>query len=97
LRRIFSYAAGADKFDGTVHNPPFEILPMAMQKRLERLASSARPKRLAGIFVSRDARMANGHTGDRDPSESYPLITSDLYSLFDTSDLPARRGSTVCG
>jgi len=23
------------------------------------------------------------------PSEAYPLITGDLYQLFDTSDLPA--------
>src|SRR5205807_478245 len=30
--RLFSYAAWADKFDGTVHNPPFRNVSMAMNE-----------------------------------------------------------------
>jgi aldehyde dehydrogenase (NAD+) len=31
------------------------------------------------------------------PSETYPLITGDLYQLFDTSDLPAGAVNIVTG
>jgi len=32
IERIFSYAAWADKFDGSVHNPPFRNVAMAMNE-----------------------------------------------------------------
>jgi aldehyde dehydrogenase (NAD+) len=31
------------------------------------------------------------------PSETYPLITTDLYQLFDTSDLPGGAVNIVTG
>ena len=31
------------------------------------------------------------------PSETYPLITADLYQLFDTSDLPGGAVNIVTG
>ena len=41
--------------------------------------------------------LAVGNTVVAVPSETYPLITGDLYQLFDTSDLPAGAVNIVTG
>jgi aldehyde dehydrogenase (NAD+) len=41
--------------------------------------------------------IATGNTVAAVPSEKYPLIASDLYQLFDTSDLPAGAVNIVTG
>jgi len=38
-----------------------------------------------------------GNTAVVIPSEAYPLITGDLYQLFDTSDLPGGAVNIVTG
>ncbi|HET9307906.1 MAG TPA: aldehyde dehydrogenase family protein, partial [Candidatus Sulfotelmatobacter sp.] len=96
--RIFSYAAWADKFDGAVHNPPFRNIAIAMNE----------PIGTVGVICPADAPLlgflslvmpllAMGNTVVAVPSEKYPLITGDLYQLFDTSDLPAGAVNIVTG
>ena len=41
--------------------------------------------------------LATGNVAVVVPSETYPLITSDLYQLFDTSDLPGGAVNIVTG
>jgi len=41
--------------------------------------------------------LAMGNTAVAIPSETYPLITGDLYQLFDTSDLPGGAVNIVTG
>ena len=41
--------------------------------------------------------LAVGNTVIAIPSEKYPLITADLYQLFDTSDLPGGAVNIVTG
>jgi aldehyde dehydrogenase (NAD+) len=41
--------------------------------------------------------LAMGNTVIAVPSESYPLITADLYQLFDASDVPAGAVNIVTG
>ena len=41
--------------------------------------------------------MAMGNTVVAVPSEAYPLVTADLYQLFDTSDLPGGAVNIVSG
>ena len=41
--------------------------------------------------------LAMGNTVVAVPSEKYPLITADLYQLFDTSDLPGGAVNIVTG
>jgi len=41
--------------------------------------------------------LAAGNTVIAVPSERYPLITGDLYQLFDTSDLPGGAMNIVTG
>ena len=98
IERIFSYAAWADKFDGAVHNPPFRSIALAMNE----------PIGTVGIVCSRDVPLigllslvlpviATGNTAVVVPSETYPLITGDLYQLFDTSDVPGGVVNIVTG
>jgi aldehyde dehydrogenase (NAD+) len=98
IERIFSYAAWADKFDGAVHNPPFRSIAIAMNE----------PIGTVGILCPQEAPLlgflslvmpviATGNTAIVVPSETYPLITGDLYQLFDTSDLPGGAVNMVTG
>jgi aldehyde dehydrogenase (NAD+) len=98
IERIFSYAAWADKFDGAVHNPPFRSIAIAMNE----------PIGTVGIVCPQDAPLlgllslvlpviATGNTAIVIPSETYPLITGNLYQLFDTSDLPGGVVNIVTG
>ncbi len=98
VERIFSYAAWADKFDGAVHNPPFRNIAIAMNE----------PIGTVGVICPTDAPLlgflslvmpllAAGNTVIAVPSEKYPLITGDLYQVFDTSDLPGGVVNIVTG
>jgi aldehyde dehydrogenase (NAD+) len=89
IERIFSYAAWTDKYDGAVHNPPFRNVALAMKE----------PIGTVGVVCPADAPLlgflslvmpaiASGNTVIAIPSEKYPLITGDLYQVFETSDLP---------
>jgi aldehyde dehydrogenase (NAD+) len=98
IERIFSYAAWADKFDGAVHNPPFRSIAIAMNEPIGTvgvLCPSDVP--LLGFVSLVMPVIAAGNTAIVIPSESYPLITSDLYQLFDTSDLPGGAVNIVTG
>jgi aldehyde dehydrogenase (NAD+) len=98
IERIFSYAAWADKFDGAVHNPPFRDIAIAMNEPLGTvgiLCPSEAP--LLGFLSLVLPAIAMGNTVVAVPSEEYPLITADLYQLFDTSDLPGGAMNIVTG
>jgi aldehyde dehydrogenase (NAD+) len=89
IERLFSYAAWADKFDGAVHNPPFRNIAIAMNEPLGAvglLCPSDFP--LLGFFSLALPLIAAGNAVVAVPSEKYPLITGDLYQVFETSDLP---------
>jgi aldehyde dehydrogenase (NAD+) len=98
IERIFTYAAWADKFDGAVHNPPSRTIAIAMNESIG----------MVGIVCPDDAPLlgllslvlpvlAAGNVAVVVPSETYPLITGDLYQLFDTSDLTAGAINIVTG
>jgi len=98
IERIFSYAAWADKFDGAVHNPPFRNIAIAMNEPIGTvgvIAPSEAP--LLGFLSLIMPLLAVGNTVVAVPSETYPLITGDLYHVFDTSDLPAGVLNIVSG
>jgi aldehyde dehydrogenase (NAD+) len=98
IERIFSYAAWADKYEGAVHNPPFRNVALAMKE----------PIGTVGVVCPADAPLlgfislvmpaiSTGNTVIAIPSEKYPLITSDLYQVFETSDLPDGVVNIVTG
>ncbi len=98
IERIFSYAAWADKFDGAVHNPPFRNVAIAMNEAIGTLGIICpREAPLLGFLSLVMPALAMGNTVIAVPSEAYPLITGDLYQLFDTSDLPGGALNIVTG
>ncbi len=98
IERIFSYAAWADKFDGAVHNPPFRNVALAMNEAIGTVGVICpREAPLLGFLSVVMPALAVGNTVIAIPSEAYPLITGDLYQLFDTSDLPAGALNIVTG
>ena len=98
IERIFSYAAWADKFDGSVHNPPFRTIAIAMNEPIGTVGIIC-PNEvpLLGFLSLVMPALAVGNTVVAIPSETYPLITGDLYQLFDTSDLPGGAVNIVTG
>jgi len=98
IERIFSYAAWADKFDGAVHNPPFRSIAIAMNEPIGTVAIVCPQEApLLGFLSVVLPVIAMGNTVIVVPSETYPLITGDLYQLFDTSDLPGGVVNIVTG
>src|ERR1035438_764711 len=98
IERIFSYAAWADKFDGAVHNPPFRNIAIAMNEAIGTVGIICpREAPLLGFLSVVMPALAMGNTVVAVPSEAYPLITADLYQLFDTSDLPGGALNIVTG
>jgi aldehyde dehydrogenase (NAD+) len=98
IERIFSYAAWADKYEGTIHNPPFRNVTLAMREPIGTvgiLCPQEAP--LLGFVSTVMPAIAVGNTTVAIPSELYPLITADLYQLFETSDLPAGAVNIVTG
>jgi aldehyde dehydrogenase (NAD+) len=98
IERIFSYAAWADKFEGAVHNPPFRNITIAMNEPIGTVGIIC-PNEvpLLGFLSLVMPVLAVGNTAIVIPSETYPLITGDLYQLFDTSDLPGGAVNIVTG
>ena len=98
IERIFTYAAWADKYDGAVHQPPFRNIAIAMNEPIGTVGivcPQAHP--LLGFMSLVMPVLAAGNTAIVIPSETYPLITADLYQLFDTSDLPPGAVNIVTG
>jgi aldehyde dehydrogenase (NAD+) len=98
IERIFSCAAWADKYDGAIHNPPFRNVTLAMQEPIGTigiLCPAEAP--LLGFLSTVMPAIAVGNTVIAVPSEIYPLITGDLYQIFETSDLPAGVVNIVTG
>jgi aldehyde dehydrogenase (NAD+) len=98
IERIFCYAAWADKFDGAVHSPPFRNIAIAMNEPLGTVGVICPTEApLLGFLSLVMPLLAMGNTVIAIPSEEYPLITGDLYQLFDTSDLPGGAVNMVTG
>jgi aldehyde dehydrogenase (NAD+) len=98
IERIFSYAAWTDKFDGAVHNPPFRNIALAMNEPIGAVGIICPHEvPLLGFLSLVLPVVAVGNTAIVVPSETYPLITGDLYQLFDTSDLPGGVVNIVTG
>jgi aldehyde dehydrogenase (NAD+) len=98
VERLFSYAAWADKFDGAVHNPPLRNISIAMNEPVGTvgvICPAAVP--LLGFFSLVLPLIGAGNTVVAVPSEKYPLISGDIYQIFETSDLPGGVVNLVTG
>ena len=98
IRRMFTYAAFADKYDGDVHTPPARLVAVAMKESVGILGLVCPDEAPLLGFVSLFApAMAMGNRSVIIPSEKYPLSATDFYQVFDTSDVPAGVVNIVTG
>jgi aldehyde dehydrogenase (NAD+) len=98
IERLFTFAAYADKFEGSVHVPPMRGAALAVPEPIGVVGvacSNAQP--LLG-FVSLVAPLVSmGNTVVAIPSETFPLSATDLYQVLDTSDVPGGVINIVTG
>lgn len=98
LSRLFSYAAWADKFEGTVHKPPLRGVVLAMPEAIGVLGVACPDEYpLLGFLSLVAPAIAMGNTIVVIPSQQAPLSATDCYQIFETSDLPAGVVNIVTG
>ncbi|MGA1984364.1 MAG: aldehyde dehydrogenase family protein [Acidobacteriaceae bacterium] len=98
IERIFAYAGWADKFEGVVHNPPGRNVTLAMNEPVGTIGILAPEESpLLGLLSLVLPAIAMGNTVVAVPSERYATVMADLYSIFDTSDLPGGVVNIVAG
>jgi aldehyde dehydrogenase (NAD+) len=98
IRRLFSYAAWADKWDGRVHHTPFRNVTLAMPEPIGVIGIACPDEPPLLGFVSLVAPpVAMGNTVVALPSERWPLAATDLYQVFETSDVPPGVINIVTG
>ena len=98
VARLFTYAAWADKWDGAVHQVPIRGVTLAMHEPVGVLGIAApETAPLLGFLSLVAPAIALGNTVVVVPSSAHPLAATDLYSVLETSDLPAGVVNIVTG
>jgi aldehyde dehydrogenase (NAD+) len=98
IERLFTYAAWADKYDGLVHSTPVRNATLAMVEPIGTIALVAPDEYpLLGAISLLAPAICLGNTVVLVPSERAPLSATDLYQVFDTSDLPGGVVNIVTG
>jgi len=98
LRRIYSYAAMCDKYDGRVHATPFRNVTLAMREPLGVIGIVAPEEAgLLGFVSTVMPAVAMGNRVVVVPSQHYALLATDFYQVLDTSDLPGGVINIVTG
>ena len=98
VERTFAYAAWADKFEGTIHNPPARMVTLAMKEAVGTVAILAPDEApLLSLLSLVLPAIAMGNTVIAVPSERAATLMGELYQVFDTSDLPDGVVNFVAG
>ncbi len=98
IQRAFYYAAWADKFDGAVKSTKTRNVTLAMHEPFGLMGVAcpdAAP--LLGFASLVLPAIAMGNRVVAIPAPSMPLAVTDLYQVFDTSDLPGGVVNIVTG
>ncbi len=98
IKRIFSYGAYCDKFEGRVHTPPMKAIAIAMQESIGAIGMICPNENpLLGFISLVMPAIAMGNTAIIIPSEQYSLSATDFYQILECSDLPAGVINIVTG
>jgi len=98
ISRLFTYAAWADKYDGLVHSVPIRGVSIAMNEPIGVIGVACPDEfPLLGLVSLLGPTMATGNATIVVPSQPYPLAATDLYSVLETSDVPAGVVNVVTG
>ena len=98
LERLFHWAALADKAGGAVQETTLRGLVAALHEPVGVIGIACPDEAPLLAFVSLvAAAISRGNTVICIPSPLYPLSATDLYQVFDTSDLPAGVVNIITG
>ena len=98
VRRLFTYAAWADKYDGLVHQVPLRGVTLAMNEPIGVMGLVCPDDApLLGLVSLVGPAICTGNTVVVIPSERAPLAATDFYQVLETSDVPAGVINIVTG
>ena len=98
IERLFHWAAFADKSGGSIQETTLRGLVAAVHEPVGVIGIACPDESPLLAFVSLVApAIARGNTVVCIPSPPYPLSATDLYQVFDTSDLPAGVVNIITG
>ena len=98
IKRIYYYAAMADKYDGGVHNTPFRNVTLAMKEPIGVMGICCPEEYpLLGFVSTVIPAITMGNRVIVIPSEKYPLLATDFYQVLETSDVPDGTINIVTG
>jgi aldehyde dehydrogenase (NAD+) len=98
VRRLFTWAAWADKYDGQVHQVPIRGVALAMNEPIGVVGIACPDEHpLLGFVSLVGAAVCAGNTVVAVPSERHPLAVTDFYQVLETSDLPGGVINIVTG
>ena len=98
LKRLFTFASWADKFDGAVHQAPIRANTIAINEPvgvMGIICPDIAP--LASFITLIAAALCQGNRLVVIPSENFPLPAVDMYQIFETSDVPEAAVNVVTG
>lgn len=98
IRRLFTYAAWADKYEGAAKPVPMRGLALALNEPLGVVGALCPDEApLLGLISVMAPLIAMGNACVLVPSEAFPLAATDFYQVLDTSDLPGGVVNIVTG
>jgi acyl-CoA reductase-like NAD-dependent aldehyde dehydrogenase len=98
IEALFTWAAFADKFEGSVHQPPLRGEALAIPEPIGVVGVACPSQQpLLGLVNLVGPLVSMGNTVVVIPSEAYPLSAIDLYQVLDTSDVPGGVVNIVTG
>jgi aldehyde dehydrogenase (NAD+) len=98
IRRLYTWAAWADKWDGHVHRTPYRNVTLAMPEPLGVIGiECAEHAPLLGFVSAMSPAIAMGNRVVMLPSERWPLAATDLYQVLETSDVPGGVVNIITG
>ena len=98
VRRIFFYAAQADKYDGRVHATRSRHVTLAMNEPFGTIGILCPDEAPLLAFISLLLpALAMGNRAVIVPSPGQPLAATDFYQVLDTSDVPGGVVNIVTG
>jgi len=90
IERLFYYGAMADKFEGSIHNPPIRGLTLAVKEPIGVVANILNDDfPLLSLITTLGSNFAAGNASIIVPGQNTSLLATELYQLLETSDVPA--------
>ena len=98
VERLFTYAAWADKYGGTVQETTLRGITVSVNEPIGVIGIACPDDHPLLAFVSLLApAIARGNTVIIIPSPQHPLCATDFYQVLDTSDVPPGVVNIVTG